>query len=282
MPTPYSNMADAAGDAVRKILAYHGSPHDFNKFDATKIGSGQGETLYGHGLYFASNPKTATAYRRTTAGTGLVDSSGNQLPRNLEDLLFAENPGKYTADWSSSASNLANKLHASGNTNAASALRKYADDGIRNAGREYEVQIAHDPLSLLTWEKQMRKQPRVLEGLLKAAEDMPETHARNVLLDQSQYMQGRDAYNGLVRVATDALESPYAAKSAVSKALSESGVPGIQYWDDFTNHSTAGSRNYVMFPGTEDSISILRKYGLLPAVGAGAAAMSQNPAQTSE
>jgi hypothetical protein len=128
----------------------------------------------------------------------------------------------------------------------------------------------------------MRKQPRVLEGLLKAAEDMPETHARNVLLDQSQYMQGRDAYNGLVRVATDALESPYAAKSAVSKALSESGVPGIQYWDDFTNHSTAGSRNYVMFPGTEDSISILRKYGLLPAVGAGAAAMSQNPAQTSE
>jgi len=54
--------------------------------------------------------------------------------------------------------------------------------------------------------------------------------------------------------------------------LLRAGVPGIKYLDGFSRAAGTGTRNYVMFPGTEDSITILRKYGLLPAVGAGAAA----------
>ena len=38
------------------IKAYHSSPHDFEKFDASKIGTGEGAQVYGHGLYFAENP----------------------------------------------------------------------------------------------------------------------------------------------------------------------------------------------------------------------------------
>jgi hypothetical protein len=47
------------------IRAYHGSPHDFEKFDVSKIGTGEGAQAYGHGLYFAENPKVAESYKGT-------------------------------------------------------------------------------------------------------------------------------------------------------------------------------------------------------------------------
>lgn len=43
--------------------AYHGSPHDFDKFDVSKIGTGEGAQAYGHGLYFAQNEDVAKIYR---------------------------------------------------------------------------------------------------------------------------------------------------------------------------------------------------------------------------
>ena len=41
------------------IKAYHGSPHDFDRFDLSKIGTGEGAQAYGHGLYFAENEGVA-------------------------------------------------------------------------------------------------------------------------------------------------------------------------------------------------------------------------------
>src|SRR6185312_13801657 len=52
------------------IKAYHGSPHDFDAFDLSKIGTGEGAQAYGHGLYFAENPAVAGAYRNLAAAPG--------------------------------------------------------------------------------------------------------------------------------------------------------------------------------------------------------------------
>ena len=48
--------ASAGGLSTKGIKAYHSSPHDFDKFDLAKIGTGEGAQVYGHGLYFAENP----------------------------------------------------------------------------------------------------------------------------------------------------------------------------------------------------------------------------------
>src|SRR5690606_14870554 len=45
------------------IRAYHGSPHDFDRFDMSKIGTGEGAQAYGHGLYFAEAEDVARSYR---------------------------------------------------------------------------------------------------------------------------------------------------------------------------------------------------------------------------
>ena len=44
------------GPTPSGIHVYHSSPHDFDKFDLAKIGTGEGAQMYGHGIYAAENP----------------------------------------------------------------------------------------------------------------------------------------------------------------------------------------------------------------------------------
>jgi ADP-Ribosyltransferase in polyvalent proteins len=81
------------------IKAYHGSPHDFERFDLSKIGTGEGAQAYGHGLYFAENPKVAEEYRRALAGGS--------------DKLIGGNPYN-SADPEHLAASLANTFSKSG------------------------------------------------------------------------------------------------------------------------------------------------------------------------
>ena len=46
------------------INAYHGSPYEFDRFDMSKIGSGDGLNKYGYGLYFADREDTAEYYAK--------------------------------------------------------------------------------------------------------------------------------------------------------------------------------------------------------------------------
>jgi hypothetical protein len=46
----------------------------------------------------------------------------------------------------------------------------------------------------------------------------------------------------------------------------------MRYLDEHSRGAKAGTRNIVAFPGTEDSIRILRKYGVMAPIAAGATA----------
>lgn len=46
-----------------KTEAFHGSRHDITDFSTDKIGTGEGGQAYGHGLYFAQNPRVASYYK---------------------------------------------------------------------------------------------------------------------------------------------------------------------------------------------------------------------------
>ena len=57
-----------ADDEHPGFTAYHGSPHSFERFDISKIGTGEGAQAYGHGLYFGEHPTVAETYRNRLAG----------------------------------------------------------------------------------------------------------------------------------------------------------------------------------------------------------------------
>src|SRR6185437_7065525 len=64
MTTLGAGAAPAEANALNMgIKAYHGSPHDFDAFDLSKIVTGEGAQAYGHGLYFAENPEVSEAYK---------------------------------------------------------------------------------------------------------------------------------------------------------------------------------------------------------------------------
>ena len=59
-----AKRADMGDEVARRgITAYHGTPHDFDKFSMDSIGTGEGAQAYGHGLYFAESEDVALGYR---------------------------------------------------------------------------------------------------------------------------------------------------------------------------------------------------------------------------
>lgn len=58
-------VLDAATTPTREFdqPAFHGTPHRFDRFDITKIGTGEGAQVYGWGLYFSSERGIAEFYR---------------------------------------------------------------------------------------------------------------------------------------------------------------------------------------------------------------------------
>lgn len=79
---PVAGAMDALAEqfprVAKAIKAFHGSPHDFEKFSLEKIGTGEGAQAYGHGLYFAENEGVAQAYRNQ----GVIQHGLNK-PQNI-------------------------------------------------------------------------------------------------------------------------------------------------------------------------------------------------------
>jgi hypothetical protein len=72
--TAIAAMGMGMGDnaLTRAATVWHGSPHKFDKFDASKIGTGEGAQAYGHGLYLAQSPKVARDYQRKLSDSELL------------------------------------------------------------------------------------------------------------------------------------------------------------------------------------------------------------------
>ena len=71
--TAASMMMGAVPGVDAAATVFHGSPHKFDRFDSSKIGTGEGAQAYGHGLYLADAPSTAKWYADALSQTLKVD-----------------------------------------------------------------------------------------------------------------------------------------------------------------------------------------------------------------
>jgi hypothetical protein len=289
MLTLGAGAVPAETNALRMgIKAYHGSPHDFERFDSSKIGTGEGAQSFGHGMYFAEREGVAKDYRtklskgQARGATLALNNAGGDADMamaavrgEIERLKALPNAGNDPARRDSLVAMNEQKL---------AELQKFKDTGSMSKGHMYEVDIAADPEHFLDWDKPLSEQsPQVQEGLnqvLKPSDRMPAEWIKS---------------------------SPGA-----EQRMSEAGIPGIRYldqgsrngqfWMDVANDGTisvlgpgrqsfgtfptreealafskqknaeTGTRNYVVFD--DKLIAILKKYGL-PISAAGLAALSQ-------
>jgi hypothetical protein len=241
-----------------KIRAYHGSPHDFDRFDLSKIGTGEGAQAYGHGLYFAENPAVARDYRSKLSMSANVGGS----PVDSTAMYYLQQNGfDKAAARAALEKSLGTKLpdtHMS-----VQAINSY------NPGRMYEVNINARPDQFLDWDKPLMQQPENVRGAL--ADRIKAISKNDVLMPR--YMEavekgtlpGNAIYEGV---------APGGRQSSTD-ALRAAGVPGIKYLDQGSRTAGQGSSNYVVFD--DKLIDILRKYGIaLPGAGAGVAAAQDN------
>jgi len=235
--------------------AYHGSPYLFNKFDINKVGSGEGAQAYGHGMYFAENPKVAEDYAKKL---GIEKTSISQL---ASDYLKQDVPPSAirmlhdVATSSTPIEEVARKVQG-----GSIALRNESPDVLKNivsdfrsqsAGKLYKVDIPDEYApKMLEWDKPLSAQNKEIQPAINQALDKIKKLGGEV--DKTK-MTGKDLYFGYQQYRGN---NPDFA----SEGLKDMGIYGIKYLDATSRGAGKETNNYVVFDPSE--VKILEK-GLL-------------------
>lgn len=233
-------------DSSPNALVWHGSPHKFDKFDSSKIGTGEGAQAYGHGLYLAENPAVADSYKKALSpGNGLSDD--DTLVRALGD----------SADLEQAALELerrAKYANMPGGKERLLGLAEKLRSGYDPRGSLYKVDLPDDQIArMLDWDTPLGKQPSILNAIDRKYD--PEVFVEQ--MGSSLARPGGDFLKAL-GATRDSGKS-----AAVSQMLRKDfDIPGIRYLDGNSRSAAQGSSNYVVFPGNESFLQILERNGI--------------------
>lgn len=245
--------------AILPLDVYHGSPHIFpptprnplGEFDASKINTGEGAQAYGHGIYVAEAPGVATDYAKKLGPSTAMQSSQDIRERMgrfadaiaqrykpdaispIQDVLL--NPDKYPQRV----------------VNATKKISEAEDAAYLKAtkGNLYKVDLPDKQIAkMLDWDKPLSQQPNILKVL--------EKNYRSDYLDMFRNLPGSDFYKAIS--GNEGIED---LRVLGSSELTKIGIPGIKYLDATSRSAGKGTRNFVVFPGEEKSMTILERNG---------------------
>jgi hypothetical protein len=235
--------------------AFHGSPHTFNKFDISKLGTGEGAQAFGHGMYFAENPEVAKSYiprdfKSEDKLSKLYDQAekkGQYAAMQIyEDLMLHKMPNEISLEGF-----VGNEL-----SQAQNALKQGTKIYQSQKGANlYKVDIPDEYMpSLLQWDKPLSQQPTKVKQALEKID--PDTYSPKGI-DYSPEELGQSIY---LRIAN----SPQAQGHQQASSLLDSlGVKGIKYLDEGSRTSQAGTNNFVIFDPSQVKILERNNKGLL-------------------
>jgi hypothetical protein len=145
---------------------FHGSPHDFDAFDASKIGTGEGAQAYGHGLYFAEGEGVAKSYRDRLA----TDPQGLNAQEARSLLNDAGGDFDKASAMNADMWKDPNSLPAQQTQRILDHWRVNGTDSLPPmAGHMYEVHVAADPQHFLDWDKPLSEQHPVVQQAMQDA-----------------------------------------------------------------------------------------------------------------
>lgn len=259
-----------APEAEAPIEAYHGSPHTFDRFESSKIGTGEGNQAFGHGLYFAEHENVAQEYKNALATNIYVDEKplltqnrkgkGTTGDKYLDDLIMAHD-GNLDAAISSEK-----RLQAQAAQTPNYKYSRMKDvvpdlEALRgrvraeNTGHLYQVEIAANPDHFLDWDRPATQQHPVVQGAMN-----------KIWESLGGSLEGRTtpaftAHSGATgEDQHSALVTNLRGQKAAADALHEHGVHGIKYLDQGSRSGPAseGTHNYVVFDPSR--VNIKRRY----------------------
>jgi hypothetical protein len=247
-------------------IVYHGSPHKFDKFDSSKIGTGEGAQAYGHGLYLADAPDVAKEYQKRLsndyiAADGTSKSYGTVFQAAMD---AAQNSGSRITKHPDQARAVAGQLQAwvDAGKKAETYLKHHdvypelrpayeaaanAFAGVSaNKGNLYKVDLPDTAIAkMLDWDKPLSQQAPEVQKAIKTYKGA------------DWWLINKDRVTG----AKLTREIQGGKPAEFSSALTDMGVPGIRYLDGGSRGAGTGTSNYVVFPGEEHLLKILERNG---------------------
>lgn len=264
VPRPAGSIGMGGTPTKPGIRAYHSSPHDFDNFDLSKIGTGEGHQAYGHGMYVAESPAVSgrggeywkqfwnkmQSGPERSAATAMYysnfdrDRAVQSLLKNADRYAKEGIPGSQGMDELEFGSRLLSDQYRQG--------AEILSRGEIAGPRTYEVNINADPAAFLDWDKPLSKQSEAVRNALKkldvdtggmTAKDRIETIEAAMSGDpRLAHLLGGDSVNitgdallqKLFHGARKNLGGNLGAKTYqqnVAESLNEAGIPGIRYFD---------------------------------------------------
>ena len=257
-------------------IVWHGSPHKFDKFDSSKIGTGEGAQAYGHGLYLAENRNIAQGY---------ADVVGRQ---HGQKWLYGDEkvskPGDAGSRWALAGIDWLKKTGGDKEAAISAIKRNWEEVGYSVKGKDfrelkkwineadfskvapdnnlYKVDLPDEHIAkMLDWDKPLSQQAPEVNKALKNFADLqgfenyiPKGETAPVLVGRgiSGDSRGQDLYKFFGRDASS---------DDAASTLRGLGIPGIRYLDGGSRGAGQGSSNFVVFPGNEGLLQILERNG---------------------
>jgi hypothetical protein len=234
------NVANAPGKGrmarQEGKIVFHGTPHDFDEFSLDKIGTGEGNQSFGHGLYFAENAKVAKTYQERLSSRNWNDAGYKGLAyRTMEAVKWK---------GVDAVKELQKRAAASGDREFSQKVTQAIDfiksgNVARARGKLMSVEIPDEQIDkMLDWDAPFSAQPKNVQDALlslgmknRSGQDIVE-RIKAGLADPS----GDEVYRMLGGSPDEA-----------SKKLREAGVPGIRFFDGGSRGNQDGTRNIVLF-----------------------------------
>jgi hypothetical protein len=213
------SLSAGASNTPPKMRAFHGTPHDFEKFDLSKIGTGEGAQAYGHGLYFAENERIAKHYKDKLAGmrSSTVKRILEQQNGDLDAAI------KYAQDEVARLDALpdydGSKKYAfmSIYNDALDDLQHMAAGGELGSGHMYEVNVSASPDQFINYDTRLDEQSDLVKSVLGSGEEVAGARLKRAY--------DNEMFGG------DMIGQDRATPEQVSQGLLSRGIKGIRYLD---------------------------------------------------
>jgi hypothetical protein len=243
----------------RGAIVWHGSPHKFDAFDASKIGTGEGAQAYGHGMYFAESPDVANVYKNTlSADLSKLSTTG--------EFMAARALAETNYDAAAAIKNLSNGSGVIGGAVAPENAKKYVEAALpkigRGEGQFYKVDLPDEAIAkMLDWDKPLSQQAPDVQKAIKKSQFYKDALARyketKQWYDDPKQKTGQSLHQYMQSGFGDEVGKGMTPEAAAAY-LRAQGIPGIRYLDA-GSRATGGTSNFVVFPGEERLLRILER-----------------------
>ena len=266
------------------------------EFDASKIGTGEGAQAYGHGIYVAENPLVAKDYQfmeQNWFDTSQATYKGKSIDywydkaQKDQDLAFRSKNKSLIQDANAKVAYWENIMTHSHPEKVAKTMTdpdfgwdeaaKYAKSiditkfkGIPDAGNLYKVDLPDEKIAtMLDWDLPLSKQSPQVQAAVEKLTGLKADTAKMGEYEDALLGALQGGSMELPKQPLDPIGADLYAKfigggnEAAARKLQEAGVGGVKYLDQFSRPEGKGTRNFVLFPSEEKSLTILERNGLL-------------------